>query len=127
MSSSFIRARTGEERAIYLPGISYCNAKQPFLTSITPLVAAMCFHLVLDAVEWDLGVVLNPMMTNNEWVVVSHHLVAMLLSVMWHQGCLCGGGDGCSLPIVVRVVHHHPWVVGTCGCCGGSGNHRHWW
>ena len=33
--------------------------------------------------------------------------------------------DGCSSPVVVRVVmrvgaHHHPWVVGTRGRCGGS-------
>ena len=59
----------------------------------SPPLAAMRFHLVLDAVECDPGVVLDPMTTSNESVVVHHHLVATLLSAMWHMGCLCGGGD----------------------------------
>ena len=47
LSLSFVRARSGEERAVDLPGISYDNAKRPSLISIAPT----CCH-VLPPHSW---------------------------------------------------------------------------
>ncbi|EDR02222.1 uncharacterized protein LACBIDRAFT_332574 [Laccaria bicolor S238N-H82] len=98
--------------------ISYCNAT---LASINPL-AAMCFHLALDAVKSD-----GPRSGDDEQRIGRcssfdcHVAVGNMAAVVW-----VGGGDGCSSPVVVRVVmmagaHRHPWVVGTHGRCGRSG------
>ena len=50
--SSFVRVRSGEERALHTLGSACATRKRPSLLSTTP-AAAVRFHLVLDTVESD--------------------------------------------------------------------------
>ena len=67
----------------------------------------------------------DPMTTNNK-SVVHHHLVAMLLSVTWHLGCmgLKGSSYGWLCWWWVLVIHCHlsGGSDGGCSCSSGSSN-----
>ena len=101
LSSSFVRARSGEERAFYLPGLSLCNAKEAIPCIHHPCLvpfASTSFLTQSSPILHQLGYILD-----------------------W--GCVV---IRCSLPAVIRVVmmvgtHCYLWVVGTCGHCGDGG------
>ena len=82
LSSSFVRARSGEERAVYLPGLSFCNAKRTLMLSLTSITPAFCRALSPHSWHSWVGSCIALPMRSLHVVLGGHHGVVWS-SVRW--------------------------------------------